>query len=193
MSQQQASFPGFAPAVATDRLFLATFPDRETADRLAAFAVAQCARHGLHGKPLATDRFHVTLFHLDDSVGLRQDIVEAAGAAAARVTTAPFDVVFDQVASFDAHREKSPFVLTAEHGNEPLHAFQAELGARLREAGLGRYVASGFRPHVTLAYDRLVIAPEKVAPIAWRAREFVLVHSLLGQTRHIPLARWPLG
>jgi 2'-5' RNA ligase len=38
-----------------------------------------------------------------------------------------------------------------------------------------------------------VIAPEKVAPIAWRAREFVLVHSLLGQTRHIPLARWPLG
>ena len=190
---QQASFPGFAPAVATDRLFLATFPDRDTAGRLAAFAAAQCARHGLRGQPLATDRFHVTLFHLDDSVGLRPDIVEAASAAAARVATAPFDVVFDQVASFDTHREKSPFVLTAEHGNAPLHAFQAELGARLREAGLGRCVASGFRPHLTLAYDRLVIAPEKVAPISWRVEAFVLVHSLLGQTRHIPLARWPLG
>jgi 2'-5' RNA ligase len=189
---QQASFPGFAQAVATDRLFLATFPDRDTADRLAAFAAAQCARHDLRGKPLATDRFHVTLFHLDDSVGLRPDIVEAAGVAAARVVAAPFEVVFDQVTSFDAHREKSPFVLTAEHGNEPLHAFQAELGVRLREAGLGRCVASGFRPHVTLAYDRRVIAPEKVAPIAWRVEEFVLVHSLLGQTRHIPLAHWAL-
>ncbi|HXD35165.1 MAG TPA: 2'-5' RNA ligase family protein [Rhodanobacter sp.] len=189
---QQASFPGFAQAVATDRLFLATFPDRDTADRLAALAAAQCARHDLRGKPLATDRFHVTLFHLDDSVGLRPELVEAAGAAAARVVVAPFDVVFDQVTSFDAHREKSPFVLTAEHGNAPLHAFQAELGVRLREAGLGRCVASGFKPHVTLAYDRRVIAPEKVAPIAWRVEEFVLVHSLLGQTRHIPLAHWPL-
>lgn len=189
---QQASFPGFAQAVATDRLFLATFPNCDTADRLADFAAAQCARHDLRGKPLATDRFHVTLFHLDDSVGLRPDIVEAARAAAARVVAAPFEVVFDQVTSFDAHREKSPFVLTAEHGNEPLHAFQAELGVRLREAGLGRCVASGFRPHVTLAYDRRVIAPEKVAPIAWRVEEFVLVHSLLGQTRHIPLTHWAL-
>ena len=190
---QQASFPGFAQAVATDRLFLATFPARDTADRLAAFAAAQCARHDLRGKPLATDRFHVTLFHLDDSVGLRPDIVEAARAAAARVVAAPFEVVFDQVTSFDAHREKSPFVLTADHGNEPLHAFQTELGVRLREAGLGRCVTTGFRPHLTLAYDRRVIAPESLAPIAWRAEEFVLVHSLLGRTRHIPLARWPLG
>jgi 2'-5' RNA ligase len=190
---QQASFPGFAPAVATDRLFLATFPDRATADRLAAFAAAQCARHGLRGQPLATDRFHVTLFHLGDSAGLRPEIAEAAGAAAARVAAAPFDVVFDQVASFDAHREKSPFVLTAEQGNAPLHAFHAELGVRLREAGLGRCVASGFRPHLTLAYDRRVIAPEIIAPMTWRVEEFVLVHSLLGRTRHIPLARWPLG
>ena len=190
---QQASFPGFAQPVATDRLFLAIFPARATAERLAAFAAAQCAHYGLRGKPLATDRFHVTLFHLGDSVGLRPDVVEAARAAAAQVRAAPFEVVFDQVTSFDAHREKSPFVLTADHGNEPLHAFQTELGARLREAGLGRCVTTGFRPHLTLAYDRRVIAPESLAPIAWRAEEFVLVHSLLGQTRHIPLARWPLG
>lgn len=189
---QQAPFPGFAQAVATDRLFLAAFPDRATADKLAAFAVAQCARHGLRGKPLATDRFHITLFHLGDSVGLRPDIVEAACAAATRVVVAPFEAVFDQVTCFDAHREKSPFVLTAEGGNEPLHAFQAELGVRLREAGLGRCVAPGFTPHVTLTYDRRVVTVEKVAPITWRVEEFVLVHSLLGQTRHLPLAHWPL-
>lgn len=190
---QQASLPGFAQAVATDRLFLAIFPGHDVADRLAALAVTQCVRHALRGKPLASDRFHVTLFHLDDSVGLRTDIVEAASAAATRVNAAPFDVTFDQVTSFDVRREKSPFVLTSDHGNEALHAFQTALGMRLREAGLARYVTSGFRPHLTLAYDAHVVAPEPVAPISWRAGEFVLVHSLLGKTRHIPLARWPLG
>ena len=190
---QQASFPGFAQAVATDRLFLAIFPDRATAERLAAFAAAQCARHGLRGKPLATDRFHVTLFHLEDSAGLRLDVVEAARAASAQVKAASFDVVFDQVTSFDAHRDTSPFVLTSGHGNEPLHSFHSVLGTRLCEAGLGRCVTAGFKPHLTLAYDRHVVEPEPVTPICWRAGEFVLVHSLLGKTRHIPLARWPLG
>jgi 2'-5' RNA ligase len=39
--------------------------------------------------------------------------------------------------------------------------------------------------------DRLFFA---IFPdIAWRVREFVLVHSLLGRTVHLPLARWPLS
>ena len=29
--------------------------------------------------------------------------------------------------------------------------------------------------------------------VGWRTREFVLVHSLLGQTVHMPLARWTLA
>lgn len=189
----QASFPGFAPAAATDRLFLAVFPDRATAAQLAALAAAQCARHGLRGKPLLTERFHVTLFHLGDSAGLRQDLVDAATRAAARVTAVPFEVVFDRVASFGGRRDKLPFVLRAEGGNAALRAFHADLGAQLREAGVGQVTAAGFEPHVTLAYDARLVAPEAVAPVSWRVDEFVLVHSLLGKTRHIPLGRWSLG
>jgi 2'-5' RNA ligase len=31
-----------------------------------------------------------------------------------------------------------------------------------------------------------------VNPVSWKVTEFVLVHSLVGQTRYIQLARWTL-
>jgi len=46
---------------------------------------------------------------------------------------------------------------------------------------------------VTLLYDDVLVQERAVEPIRWTVSEFVLVHSLLGQTRHIPLARWSLG
>lgn len=178
---------------ATDRLFLASFPDSDTAAAIAALAAAQCAAHRLHGRPLLPGRLHVTLFHLGDAVGLRQDVVDAATVAAARLKAAAFDLAFDQVGSFAGHREKKPFVLRARDGNTALRAFHAALAGQLREVGLGRFTTAAFEPHVTLAYDARTIAPHEVPPIAWRAREFVLVHSLLGQTRHVPLGRWTLA
>jgi 2'-5' RNA ligase len=54
-------------------------------------------------------------------------------------------------------------------------------------------VQGGFEPHVTLAHDGAAVPFEPVPPIAWTARGFVPVHSLLGRTRHIPLARWEFG
>ncbi len=190
---QQASLPGFGPAVATDRLFLAIFPDPGTAAELAALAAAQCAAHGLRGKPVQPERLHVTLFHLGDTAGLRQEVVGAASAAASRVSMAAFELTFDQVGSFNGRRGKLPFVLRAHGGNAPLRALHAALAAELGEVGLGRFTTTQFEPHVTLAYDARAVAMQDVAPIVWRAREFVLVHSLLGQTRHVPLGQWALA
>ena len=190
---QQATLAGFAAATPTDRLFFALFPDRGVAERLAALAATQCERHGLHGRPQSAERMHVTLFHLGDSAGLREDVVKAAQQAAARVRAAPFAVAFDQVATFAGHRQRKPFVLKSSGGNEALRAFHAQLGRELRTAGLGRCVAAGFEPHVTLAYTAHDVAAEPVTPVSWLAGEFVLIHSLLGKTRHIPLARWTLA
>jgi RNA 2',3'-cyclic 3'-phosphodiesterase len=66
------------------------------------------------------------------------------------------------------------------------------LGAALKRAGLGAATQGDFQPHVTLAYDKLRLKPFAVEPVSWTVREFVLVHSLLGRTTHIPLGRWPL-
>jgi len=57
---------------------------------------------------------------------------------------------------------------------------------------LGERVASSFTPHVTLLYDGRVVTERLVEPIRWTVREFVLVRSLLGKTRHIVIGRWPL-
>jgi len=190
---QQASLPGFAPAAATDRLFLAIFPDRDTARDLVTLAAAQCAAHGFRGRPVLPERLHVTLFHLGDTVGLRQDVVDAASIAVSRLEASSFELCFNQVASFAKGHDRFLCVLRARDGNAPLRALHAALATQLGEVGLGRFTAASFEPHVTLAYDARMIAAQDVAPIAWRAHGFVLVHSLLGKTRHVPLGRWALG
>jgi 2'-5' RNA ligase len=189
----QSGFEGFAPPVPTDRLFFALFPDGEAASRIAALAASECARHGLRGKPLHRERLHLTLFHLGDWAGVPEDVVSAATRAAGALHEAQFDLAFDTVASFAARRAQKPFVLKSASGNEALRGFHAGFAHELRQAGLAQWTRGSFEPHVTLAYDQKLVAPEPVEPVAWRARDFVLVHSLLGQTRHLRLAEWSLA
>lgn len=70
--------------------------------------------------------------------------------------------------------------------------FQQALGLEMMNAGLGRWANLQYTPHVTLPYDDRCVAEQVVETIDWTANEFVLVHSLIGQNRHVPLARWPL-
>ncbi len=49
-----------------------------------------------------------------------------------------------------------------------------------------------YTPHVTLLYDAACVDETTVEPVRWTAREFVLVHSLIGQGKHVTLGRWPL-
>ena len=70
--------------------------------------------------------------------------------------------------------------------------FQQALGLEMMNAGLGRWANLQYTPHVTLFYDDRCVAEQVVETIVWTAHEFVLVHSLIGQNRHVPLARWPL-
>lgn len=188
---QQASLFGSEPT-ATDRLFFALVPDSATAARLTALAHEQAGRHGLHGTPLPAERFHLTLFHLGDWVGLPPDVVDAACRAAARLRTMPFEVRLDETASFVNRREKKPFVLKARDGNQALRGFHAEFARQLGKQGLARAASESFEPHVTLLYDRRLVPPEPVPPVAWQAGEWVLVHSLLGQGRHLRLGNWPM-
>ena len=59
---EQLLFPGFEAArQPTDRLFFAILPDRATAVRIAQLAQHLRAEHGLKGRPLLTNRLHVTL------------------------------------------------------------------------------------------------------------------------------------
>jgi 2'-5' RNA ligase len=190
---EQSFLPGFEAAPRpTDRLFFAIYPDASTAAQIAQLAQQLRTEHGLQGKPLKPERLHVTLHHLGDYAGLPQDLVEVARAAAASVAAAPFDITFDRVASFTSAPRNRPFVLRGDHGLAALLAFQQSLGEALKKTVLGRWAKPGFTPHVTLLYDDRSVPEQAVTPVSWTAHEFVLVHSLIGQTLHVPLARWPL-
>ena len=185
-------FSLFAPEPITDRLFFAIFPDPPTASRIAEQAGRLRTAHQLSGRPLAAERFHITLHHLGDHAGLRRDIVAMAGEAAQAMTASPFEVTFDRAVSFH-NGGNNPLVLRGDEGLEALKAFQHGLGLAMARAGLGRLVDKTFTPHVTMLYDGRAVAEESMAPMTWTVSGFTLVHSRLGRTEHVPLARWTLG
>jgi RNA 2',3'-cyclic 3'-phosphodiesterase len=188
---EQFSLPGFEPAPrATDRLFFAVFPDPDTALEIARLGGRLCAAHGLKGRPVQPRRLHVTLHHLGDYAGFPQQLVELASAAAQTVAMAPFDVAFDHARSFSGRPRNRPVVLLGDEGVVGLVRLHEALGTALEHAGLA--VHANHTPRVTLLYGNHYVAEEAAGPVSWTVREFVLVHSLLGRARHVPLARWPL-
>lgn len=189
----QASLGDFGRTDPTDRLFFAVFPDEAAALRIAALAQELRAKHGLQGKALRTDRLHVTLHHLGDFPGdLWQSVADKAARTADRIRANAFEIAFDSASSFATRRQDRPFVLRSGVRSESLHDLHARLGAGSRALGNGARIQADFVPHVTLLYDERMVAPEPVGPVSWTVREFVLVRSLLGQTRHERLGRWPL-
>jgi RNA 2',3'-cyclic 3'-phosphodiesterase len=190
----QPSLEGFElPARLEDRLFFALFPPPDVAQRIAERATGLRGAVSPKAKWLAADRFHVTLHHLGDHAGLRDDIVNSATEAAQKVTVSPFEVSFDRVMSFSRKGDRgAPFVMRGGAGLQSLMDFQHALGGAMKQVALHRWVAPSFTPHVTLAYDPQEAAEQAIEPIRWIVNEFALVHSLIGKTRHIVLGRWPL-
>jgi 2'-5' RNA ligase len=175
-----------------DRIFFACLPDGETAARIHALAETLKRENGFQGNLILPEHLHVTLFHLGDWQVLPQQIVDIAKKAAGEVASPSFEVTFPRVESFRNRTGIYPFVLTGDAG--PWAALRNALGAALRKNGLGGAVHTedDFKPHVTLLRDSLRVKPARVEPVAWTIRDFVLIHSLLGQTKHIHLGRWNL-
>lgn len=189
----QLSLGGFEKKLASERLFFGVFPDVTAQVAIATETDALRVEHSLQGRPIDARRLHATLHHLGDHPEPRGDIVEAAVAAAGRVSVAPFDVTLTSACSFGGARTQHPCVLVCPEELPPLHVLWRELGTQLMAAGLGRYLKRNFTPHVTMLYDAQVLAPQAIEPIRWTVRDFTLVHSLLGRGEHRILGTWRLG
>ncbi|HZZ02615.1 2'-5' RNA ligase family protein [Paraburkholderia sp.] len=195
---EQLWLPGLeAPPVPTDGLFFAVFPDTHTAASISKLAQQICGETRSKSKPLAANRLHVTLLHLGNFAGgLPSARVDAAMSAAASIRMEPFSVEFDNALSFALKPRPGPLVLGGGEGVVGLHALHEALAVALQNAGFGDRAVSpntSYTPHVTLAYGMPSIATRPVEAVSWNVREFALVHSLLGRTRHVVLARWRLA
>lgn len=193
---EQAPLPGFDPPPALDdSLFFAILPDAPAASRIAQLAEQLRGVHGLKGKTLRTERFHVTLHHLGNYAGLPPDVVVVAEMVGASVANAmpPFELAFDRVGSFSNTPRNRPLVLRDGDGLIALTAFQQALGNLLQKTAMRYWLKPGYTPHLTLLYDDQNVSLQPIETVAWTAREIVLVHSLVGQGRHVHLGRWPLN
>lgn len=193
----QLSLPGLdarpAPRpVESHHLFFAILPDPDTAMRIERRAQHLRIEHGLKRRLLPTGHFHVTLHSIDTYPYFPQRIASTLEAVAATIRMPPFDVTFDFARSFHRADHDRPFVLLGSDGAVALKEFREALGTTLRKAGFKCNSTSSFTPHLTLLYDKREVDEQAIEPVRWTAREFVLVDSLVGQTKHVQLARWPL-
>ena len=194
--------PGFEDLPAehsNDRLMFAVYPTPPTASgRIAPLAQRLRTEFSLRGKPIATERFHSTVHFLGDYAGLSPDLLARARAAGEAVKMKPFHVSFDRAASFYTKPANRPLVLrgsadSGDAGVSGLHNFHEALGRAMQRVGLGRWALPEFTPHITLLYDDRVVDEVATEEVSWPVTEFVLVHSLLGGSQHVPLGRWTLG
>ena len=184
----QGSLPGFDLAIPTDRLYLAVFPDVAYAARFETFAAKHLAARRMEGQPVEASRLHLTLFHLGDYTGLPPGLAAQAAEALSRLEAEPFTIQFDQIGSFNNRGGYGDFVLAANHGNDALRALHRQLAQHLNAAALNQHTKGSFTPHMTLAYNKPAVPFQPIEPVIWPAHEVVLIHSLLGKTRHIRVA-----
>jgi 2'-5' RNA ligase len=178
-------------------MFFALLPDEEAKAEIIRIGERFVKSHRLGGSSVDIDRLHVTLTPIGKPDRLRQPLEGALLAAADNVRVTEFDVTLDSAMRFSnaGTDGRFPFVLCAD-------APTVETALTLRKAlahaqyAQGLFVpgVSSYMPHVTLLYGQGLEAIEQpIPPIRWRAREFVLIRSFFGQSKHEVMGRWSLG
>jgi len=187
------------PVRARHSMFFALRPAQEAPGLISRLTLRLGAQYDLGDKLLPPERWHVTLLSMGGYAELEKLLAYAdpVKAAAARVSARPFDISFDQVASFERWKPAEPLdpvVLTADGaGIAAAMDFQLLLEQVMKRAGLRMIIGKRTRPHLTLSYSARKLVPRQaIAPIGWTAHEFVLIRSVIGEATHVELGRWPL-
>jgi RNA 2',3'-cyclic 3'-phosphodiesterase len=164
------------------RLFFALKPPLAEARRIGL------ARDGLGitSGAVSNDRLHVTIGITQDYASLPGDVVHHAMRIGDGISGDPFDLCLDRLSA-----GAESVALRPSRRPPALTMLQKRIDALLTYWGVRR-ADWRFSPHVTLGYRPGPVSLEAVAPIAWQVREVVLIHSIVGATRHIELGRWPL-
>jgi 2'-5' RNA ligase len=172
------------------RLFFAVNPDPQVATDLWRRAERYRSRRRLAGRPTPPELLHITLNGVGAFPRLDGQVVARARAAASRVAARRFVVSLNRLVSWEGARR--PLVLTGGDGVIGVDDLHRQIRLAMADVGLASRRAPGFEPHLTLLRDRVETPPQWIAPVNWQVREFVLVHSPHGLSRHDVLGRWPL-
>jgi 2'-5' RNA ligase len=201
MTTKSISTLRVAPAVAgigvpsqgdRHRLFFALMPDANVRVQIGRAVEHLRAQHHPAGRWIAPERYHLTLHFLGDESELRPELVDRAMSAGKKVRAPEINLRIDGATSFPGN--KPPWVMCCLKDTASLHGLWRDLAAALASEQVRSDCAREFIPHVTVLRDAdKALAPYPIDPIAWKARDFALIHSQLGAVqRYTELARWPL-
>lgn len=165
------------------RYFFALLPDEVTGRRIHAFAERELGGKGL----MRPERLHVTLALTADFDAPYPALAAALRRAGDAVAAAPVPLVLDRLSA-----GQRTAALRPAHDIPALRALQAEIARAMAREGVPMRRDWRFSPHVTLAYRDGEPVQRRSEDFGWTARDFVLIESLVGLTRHCLLARWPL-
>lgn len=171
-------------------LYFAVLPDPQAAAAIADLEGDLGRRLARRWRACAPARLHLSLLGVASDPIARDTVISTARRIGAAVAFPPFEVVLTGAASFGG----ASVVLGCSEGSAAaLTGLRDRLKHAAEDIGLS-FGARAFVPHLTFAYDQDAI-PETMLdpPIAWRAREIVLVSSEQGRGRHTHLGRWPLA
>ena len=166
------------------RLFFALFPPPLMARRIANWAQA---RFGPHAAFVRATRLHLTLDILEDFETFPGEIAERLIEVGKVVAADPFMIELDQV-----NAGGGTVALRPRLRNAALQQLADAIADARSNAEIAARPGYRFNPHMTLAYREAPPFCQMVTPFAWSVQQFVLIHSLLGQTRHEPIASWEL-
>ena len=193
MVLQSSLSVSFAEEWPTHRLFFAVMVPANARHEIVDWFDDFRRDHPFRSRPISPERLHLTLMPIFAGDGMPDNAVQFAQRVGNAIRFERFVIDLDRVLTYRNRKPNKPFVLATHAGSE---AF-ARLGGHVDETCS---VLSGTRakprrpvaPHVTLAWDRLTVAPQAVAPIRIPVREITLVHSIAKHRRYNIVGRWPL-
>ena len=175
------------------KVFLALQPDVAAAQQIAGLTAEARRSHGLSGKPISAERLHISLNFVGDFRGPppRAVIDKTKKVVGGLTGGRPFLITLNRMESWNG--DPHPLVLTGEEGVIGVEELHADLHKALAAAGMAPRRPLQITPHITLLYDRREAPAVFVEPVTWKAREFVLLDTVVGEGRHEVLGRWPLA
>ncbi|PTD27577.1 2'-5' RNA ligase family protein [Sphingomonas fennica] len=165
------------------RFFYALLPPVVQAYRIDQEALR---RGGDHHR-VRMEHLHMTMAILDDHASYPEWLEQPLAAVGEAIRAAPVAIDLDRVVG-----SNRSVALRPGKRNRALGDLHRQIDAGLRRAGVMPREGYDFSPHLTLFYRIGTPFTEAVEGYRWVARELVLVHSLVGLTRHRILGRWPL-
>lgn len=186
----QPSLPGLKIR-RIDRLFLALRPDAATVDTIRRRLLPElCLENQVLGRARRVHALHVSLVGIGTYEGVPKVRVARVSEAVARFAYPAFDVGFDRITRFSP---SGAVVLAGGADLRSLHEFSRAIRSALRKSGVKVPADASFNPHMTLVYSKNPFDERRVTPVRWRVREVVLIHSMVGHSRHVILESWPLA